>query len=60
MIEALRAAGYTVTERENIGDVQAILVEKSENGRGADPNDPPYGRLRGVSDKRGNGRAIGY
>ena len=60
VVEALRAAGYTVAEREAIGDVQAILIDRDENGRGGDPKGPRHGRLRGVSDPRGNGRAIGY
>jgi len=60
VVEALRAAGYAVAEREAIGDVQAILIDRDDNGRGGDPKGPRHGRLRGVSDPRGNGRAIGY
>jgi gamma-glutamyltranspeptidase/glutathione hydrolase len=60
VVEALRAAGYTVEEREPIGDVQAILADTNANGRGVAPKGLPNGRLRGVSDTRGNGRAIGY
>jgi len=58
--EALRALGYEVVEREEIGDVQAILIEKGEEGRRGDPRDQRDGLLVGVSDPRGNGRAIGY
>jgi gamma-glutamyltranspeptidase/glutathione hydrolase len=47
-VQALREMGYTVTAREGeSGDVQAILVEED-------------GTLRGWSDPRRGGKAVGY
>ena len=57
VVEALRRLGHKVVEREPIGDVQAILVEKGGTHGGGDREG---GRLVGVSDPRGNGRAVGY
>jgi len=47
-VQALKALGYTVTERGGVsGDVQAILVADD-------------GTLRGWSDPRRGGKAVGY
>ncbi len=47
-VDALKAMGYTMTERSDVsGDVQAILVAAD-------------GTLRGWSDPRRGGKAIGY
>jgi gamma-glutamyltranspeptidase/glutathione hydrolase len=45
-IDALLEMGHRIEIRKPIGEVQAILIEGS--------------RLTGVSDPRGNGRAVGY
>jgi gamma-glutamyltranspeptidase/glutathione hydrolase len=63
VVEGLRKLGHRVEEREMIGDVQAILIPVAvltRNGRPRDPRDREGGRLVGVSDPRGNGRATGY
>ena len=57
IVEGLNLLGHNVTSREPIGDMQAILMR---NGRSSDRGDREGGRLMGVSDPRGNGRAVGY
>jgi gamma-glutamyltranspeptidase/glutathione hydrolase len=47
-IERLRAAGYPVGFRENMGDCEAIEIDPHSDVR------------RGASDPRGDGKAIGY
>lgn len=56
-VEALRGLGHEVVERDPIGDVQAILIR---DGRLFGRGDRKGGRVVGVSDPRGNGRALGY
>ncbi|UCG52225.1 MAG: gamma-glutamyltransferase [Candidatus Latescibacterota bacterium] len=58
VIEALETLGHKVVTRKNIGDVQAILIRNGR--RHGDSSSPGSGRVSGVSDPRGNGRAIGY
>jgi gamma-glutamyltranspeptidase/glutathione hydrolase len=61
VVEALQGLGHRVVEREPIGDVQAILVGGvTDHGRPSGRGDRKGGRLVGVSDPRGNGRAVGY
>jgi gamma-glutamyltranspeptidase/glutathione hydrolase len=70
VVEALRAMGHNVQPRKDIGDIQAILVRGAggANGRGGkgigrrqnESSASSNGRIVGVSDPRGNGRAIGY
>jgi gamma-glutamyltranspeptidase/glutathione hydrolase len=58
VIEALGILGHKVVVRGDIGDVQAILIRDDRHHDGSESTGD--GRFFGVSDGRGNGRAIGY
>jgi gamma-glutamyltranspeptidase/glutathione hydrolase len=58
VMDALKRLGHNVTARDDIGDVHAILIENGR--RNGDSKSGGGGRIYGVSDPRGKGRAIGY